>query len=350
MPLPIWLIPVALKGAAVVAGVAGVGSAAQGVMKMKDANDTMEAAKSRHERNNERFEKENKETSKSMDKLGKLEMEILHSFGDFADVFEQIKNRPTFENYKKNGVELPKYDGEKLKEVSVGAGVLLGGLGGAGLGTAGGFVAAGATTAAVMAFGTASTGTAIASLSGAAATNATLAVLGGGTLAMGGGGMAAGAAALGAATLGVGLLVGGAIFNFTGGKLSDKADEAWDQMLKAEAQINTICAYLVDLRGTSKKYYDVVSKVDAIYRKHLSDLKDIVYIQGHTDWRTFTAEQRKITENTVLLVGLLYSMCKVALVLKGENENDMNKINKTEINRAINNANTVLEDKFQDAK
>ena len=324
MPLPIWLIPVALKGAAVVAGVAGVGSAAQGVMKMKDANDTMEAAKSRHERNNERFEKENKETSKSMDKLGKLEMEILHSFGDFADVFEQIKNRPTFENYKKNGVELPKYDGEKLKEVSVGAGVLLGGLGGAGLGTAGGFVAAGATTAAVMAFGTASTGPAIASLSGAAA--------------------------LGAATLGVGLLVGGAIFNFTGGKLSDKADEAWDQMLKAEAQINTICAYLVDLRGISKKYYDVVSKVDAIYRKHLSELKDIVYIQGHTDWRTFTAEQRKITENTVLLVGLLYSMCKIALVLKGENENDMNKINKTEINRAINNANTVLEDKFQDAK
>ena len=162
--------------------------------------------------------------------------------------------------------------------------------------------------------------------------------------------MAAGAAALGAATLGVGLLVGGAIFNFTGGKLSDKADEAWDQMLKAEAQINTICAYLVDLRGISKKYYDVVSKVDAIYRKHLSELKDIVYIQGHTDWRTFTAEQRKITENTVLLVGLLYSMCKIALVLKGENENDMNKINKTEINRAINNANTVLEDKFQDAK
>ena len=43
-------------------------------------------------------------------------------------------------------------------------------------------------------------------------------------------------------------------------------------------------------------------------------------------------------------------MCKIALVLKGENENDMNKINKTEINRAINNANTVLEDKFQDAK
>ena len=116
-----------------------------------------------------RFEKENKLTSEAMDKLGKLELKILHSFSDFADVFEQIKNRPVFENYARNGVELPKYDGESLRDVSVGAGVLLGGLGGAALGTAGGFAAAGATTAAVMALGTASTGTAIASLSGAAA-------------------------------------------------------------------------------------------------------------------------------------------------------------------------------------
>lgn len=62
--------------------------------------------------------------------------------------------------------ELPQYNREELEQISIGAGVLLGGLGGAALGTAGGFAAAGATTAAVMALGTASTGTAIASLSG----------------------------------------------------------------------------------------------------------------------------------------------------------------------------------------
>ena len=78
MPLPIWLIPVALKGAAVVAGAAGVGAAAHGAKKMKDANDTMKAAQSRHERNVARFEKENETTTKDMDKLGKLELEILH--------------------------------------------------------------------------------------------------------------------------------------------------------------------------------------------------------------------------------------------------------------------------------
>ena len=111
MPLPIWLIPVALKGAAVVAGVAGVGAAANGIVKMKDANDTMDAAKYRHEQNVKRFEKENKNTINDMDKLGKLELEILQSFNEFSDVFELIKNRPTFETYSKNGVTLPTYDG-----------------------------------------------------------------------------------------------------------------------------------------------------------------------------------------------------------------------------------------------
>lgn len=352
MPVPIFLIPVALKGAAIAAGAAGAGAAVRGAKKMKDADDTMKAAKSRHERNMAKFKKENETTTKDMDKLGKLELEILHSFSEFSDVFEQIKNRPTFETYSKNGVSLPQYDGEKIKEVSVGAGVLLGGLGGAGLGVAGGFAAAGATTAAVMALGTASTGTAIASLSGAAATNATLAFLGGGALGglaaggAAGGGMAAGAAALGAATLGVGLLVGGIIFSVTGGKLSDKADEAWAQMAKAERKINTICNYLVDLRSTSNKYYETLFKVNGIYKRHLNGLKSIVTMLGHTDWNTFTPEEKTLTENTVLLVGLLYNMCKVELVLKSKNENDINTINKVAVETSISNANAVLADKF----
>lgn len=338
-------IPLILGIGAAIVGTVGVGTGIHGAAKMKEANDTMESAKRRHDRNMDRFETENKTTSIDMDKLGKLELEILNSFSTFADIFEQIKNRPIFENYSKNGITLPKYDGEKLKEVSVGAGVLLGGLGGAGLGAAGGFAAAGATTAAVMAFGTASTGTAIASLSGAALTNATLAALGGGALAAGGGGMALGATILGATTLGVGLLVGGVIFNFAGGKLSDKADDAWYQMKKAEEQINTICDYLINLRNTSNKYYDTISSVNDIYKKHLSRLTNIVTIEGHKNWNNFTNEEKKITENTVLLVGLLYNMCKVEIVLKG-NEEELNTINVSEVDSAIKSANAVIKDKF----
>ncbi|MFR5081294.1 MAG: hypothetical protein ACLTEE_00990 [Anaerobutyricum hallii] len=202
------LLPFILGVGAAVAGVTGVGSGIRGAVKMKDANDTMKMVEKQHNRNTTRFEENSKITNKKMDELGTFELNILKSFDTFSDIIEKIQNRPEFKEYKMEGVQLPKYDAETIKEVSVGAGVLLGGLGGAAVGTAGGFAAAGAATSAVMALGTASAGTAIASLSGAAATNATLAALGGGALSAGGGGIALGTSILGAATLGVGLLVG----------------------------------------------------------------------------------------------------------------------------------------------
>lgn len=334
-------LPLILGIGAAVAGVAGVGTGIHGAVKMKEANDTMTEAKTRHERNIKKFEKQNKSTTASMDSLGKLELDILHTFGEFSDVFEKIQNRPVFAEYHKDGVKLPTYDGEKIKEVSVGAGVLLGGLGGAGAGAAGGFAAAGATTAAVMALGTASTGTAIASLSGVAATNATLAALGGGAIAAGGGGMALGTTILGATTLGVGLLVGGIIFNFAGGKLSDKADEAMAQAMKAQKQINKICSYLKDLRALSDNYQKSLQSVNELYTMHLTELKRIVNVWGHTDWNDFTDEEKRITENTVLLVGLLYNMCKVELVKKSTEKNGINTINQVDAQKAMEDATRV---------
>ena len=117
-------------------------------------------------------------------------------------------------------------------------------------------------------------------------------------------------------------------------------------MKKAEEKINTICNYLVDLRSTSNKYYETLSKVNSIYERHLNGLKNIVTMLGHTDWNTFTQEEKKLTENTVLLVGLLYNMCKVELVIKSKNEININTINKATVEASINNANAVLADKF----
>lgn len=178
--------------------------------------------------------------------------------------------------------------------------------------------------------------------SGAAATNAVLAALGGGSLAAGGGGIALGTTILGASTLGVGLLVGGVIFNFVGGSLSNKADEAWEQMLKAEKEIDDICSYLKKLYDASKKFYDGLVTTDACYERHLKKLKNIVDVRYKRNWNDFNAEEKLITENTVLLVGLLYSMCKVKLVYK--NYADKNVVNEYEINKAVKNAeNTIAE-------
>ncbi len=337
-------LPLILGGAAAIAGAVGLGSAVHGGAKMKEANDTMKLAYKRHKENIAKFEKQNQETTEAMDRLGEMELVILDSFKKFSDIFERIQNRPEFKGYNKENVDIPAYNGEELKKVSVGAGVLLGGLGGAAVGTAGGFAAAGATTAAVMALGTASTGTAIASLSGVAATNATLAALGGGAIAAGGGGMALGTTILGATTLGVGLLVGGIIFNVTGSKLSDKADEAYKQMKKAEGEINKICLYLKKLYDTEATFEKALKTVDRIYLRHLSKLGDLVVVGGKTDWNEFTNAEKKMTENTVMLVGLLYSMCKVQLVRQTGSTAETNVVNEQEVNQAINNAESFLED------
>lgn len=335
-------LPFIIGAAAAAAAVAGVGSGISGAVKMKDANDTIKSANSQHEENIARFEKQNEKTGKAMDKLGKKELEILQSFEEFSNVLEKIQGRPKFKEYSKEGVKLPEYDPEELKEVSVGAGVLLGGIGGAAVGTAGGFAAAGATTAAVMALGTASTGTAIASLSGAAATNATLAALGGGAVTAGGGGILLGTTVLSAATLGVGLLVGGVIFNVTGSSLSGKADEAYAQMKKAEKEINTICSYMKKLKSTCTNFYHAVSNADEVYQAHLGQLKDIVEVRDKRDWALFSEDEKLVTQNTVLLVSLLYNMCKVKLVLTSEAEEEMNQINAEEVKKTIENSEEVL--------
>ena len=332
MPLPLIIGIVA----------AGVGSGIRGGMKMKEANETMKLADSRHKKNISRFEKQSKKTSEQMDKVGQEELSILNSFEAFTQVFEKIHNKPQFKTFDKAGVVLPQYNAEELKKVSVGAGLLLGGIGGAAVGTAGGFAAAGATTAAVMALGTASTGTAITSLSGVAATNAVLAALGGGSIAAGGGGMALGSAILGGATLGVGLLVGGIIFNIKGSSLSNKADEAWSQMKKAEGEIDKICLYLDNLFNYAEKFYSTLTKVNKLYIEHFEKLRTIVEVDGKTNWNMFTSEEQVMTQNTALLVGVLFNMCKVKLVLVAENETDSNKVNSVAINKSIEDANKVL--------
>lgn len=336
-------LPLILGIAAAVAGTTGVGLGIHGGVKMKQANDKLKEAQKRNDSNNARLERMNQSACRAMDVLGENEMKVLSEFQQFSDLFERIKSRPEFADVKIGNVKIPKLEGEEIKKASVGASVLIGGLGGAALGTAGGFAASGATTAAVMALGTASTGTAISALSGTAATNATLAALGGGSLAAGGGGIALGTTILGAATLGVSLLVGGVIFSCTGSKLSSKADKAWEQMISNEQKINKICNYLFDLQRTAERYNATLLRMRSLYMKQLDKMRNIIesYNEKHVNWQDLSSEEQLVIENMVLIVGVLYNMCKVQLVRKS-NSSDQNVINKTEINKAEKDANDVM--------
>lgn len=327
-------LPFVLGAGAAISTIAGIGSGIHGAVEVKDANNTMKLAQERHQRNLKQFEQINNFTNKQMDKLGKLELQILNDFHVFSDTIGKIQNRPQFKKYPKSDVELPDYNEEELEKVSIRAGALLAGLGGAALGTAGGFAAAGAATSAIIAVGTASTGTAISTLSGAAATNATLAVLGGGSIAAGGGGIALGTTILNATTFGVGLLVSGTIFNVIGGKLSDQADEAYAQSKQAEKICNTVCGNLIKIANAADTYYQSLNNVYDKYRECFEYVFCTVNKLHKEDWNIFTDWEKKVTQNAVLLVGLLYKMCQVSLVKKGQ-DNEMNTVNKKEVEEVL---------------
>lgn len=328
-------LPLILGGGAILAGLAGVGAGVHGASKMKEANDTMKALQARQETAVEKMKRETDRSNRLMDEVGRTELETMKTFEEFSRLWAKIQNKPEFKTIERGKWNLPEYEPEKLHEVSVGAGVLLGGLGGAAVGTAGGFAAAGATTVAVMALGTASTGTAIGTLSGAALTNATLAALGGGALAAGGGGVALGTTVLGAATLGVGLLVGGVIFNVVGGSISKKADEARAQVEKTEKDVQRIVNYLCELRRYARKFNGALKKIAEVYLIHLRMLDKIVNGEGKTDWNDFTDEEKLTAENAVLLVGMAYKLCQTQLVKTSKKKDELNTVNKEAIDNVV---------------
>lgn len=344
MPLPFLIGAIA-----VAAGATGLGTGIHGAVKMMEAKDTAEAAQSRNDRNIARLKDTNKRTLKVMDALGENEQKIQYSFKRFTEAWKKIQNPPEFHEINSESVVLSSFEPKELEDVSVGSGVLLGGLGGAAAGTFGGFAAAGGTTAAVMALGTASTGATISSLGGVAATNATLAALGGGSLAAGGGGVALGTAILGGATLGVGLLIGGLIFNFAGSSISDKADEAWREMKKNEEKIDAICAHLDKLRDIASRFDEALSRTNDEYAYHLAKLEDYVkshkkFLSKKADYNKFSDEEKLVTKNTVLLVKLLYAMCSTKLVKKSENKDDLGKINESDTIDQIEKSESLLQD------
>ena len=157
--------------------------------------------------------------------------------------------------------------------------------------------------------------------------------------------MALGSAILGGATLGVGLLVGGIIFSLAGSNISGKADEAYSQMLKNEKTINKICAYLEDLNDTASSYQRELSRVNRIYEEQFDNLKYIVRRNqnnvGNVEWDQLWESEKKTVKNTVMLVGLLYNMCKVKLVNEKSYGDKLNTVNHVDINEALNNSRKV---------
>lgn len=339
MPLPLIII----AGSAV-AGAGGLASAGVGAKKMIHANNEMKRIEKRHEANQHRFNDLNQSTTLQMEDLGNLELEVCESFDCFSALIERIQNRPEFDEIKVGSFDVPRYDAQELRDVSIAASMVIGSVGGIGTGTAGGLAAAMAAKGAISAVCLASTGTPIATLHGIAATNAIMAVLGGGPLALGGGGIALGATVLNAASAGVGILIGGIVFSLASRSLNSEVDEARKQMIEAEREISRICKHLGRLKTVAYTYRKALSTVYDIYIEHLERFEHIAYDEARCDWHQFTDEEKLSLENLVLLVNILYAMCKTNLVVEGDRDG-VNKVNYNEAITQVKTAKAILQER-----
>ena len=132
------------------------------------------------------------------------------------------------------------------------------------------------------------------------------------------------------------------MFNVTGSKMSDQADEAYEQARRTEKEVNKIVAYFDELTNIARSFKKALDEVELQYGKRLVTLSRVVNVSGKTDWFEFTEEEKKLTENTVLLVGMLYKMCKTSIVLKTENSDGFQSLNRFEIDCVVNDASKLV--------
>jgi hypothetical protein len=326
-------IPFILIAVCVASGATGATLGVHSAVTIKDSKGYISEAEKIQNNALYRLKVHSKKAIAMADELGKMEMNILDSFKTFSDCIERIQGRPEFKKIETFSFNLDNKGIQELKKTSGDVSLLLGITGSMATGVAGGFAAAGATTSAISVLCTASTGTAITDLSGIAATNATLSALGGGSLASGGGGMALGSTVLSASSAGIGLLAGGLLMEFNAKKLSDSADIAMQEAKKTEAQTREFISFFDELSEVIDKYGYNMAKIANKYNKQLVRLMDLIKRRRDYSWSSFTEEEKRTVEITVLYVTILYNMCKVQLTKR--TSRGLNVVNKSEIQSMI---------------
>ena len=395
MPLPfllfaapaVSLITAELLGAGVVATGAAIGA-----KKVFDSKETYEKAETISKNAETRYNKKKailddkvENTVTTLDKFGEDQLEILKSFEEFVRLVKILHKESIFAKIDK-GYKFEPVEIEKLEKVSIAADVITGAICSGVKGVATGLTAKG-TIAEISKIIVHFTGKESLNLLGKEAVKQVLitslkastegiatgaasgfaAGMGAGAASGFAAGMGAGvaggfASGVGAGAAGgiAGAIGGGATVGMLGGpigaglgiavgaicgcySLAKNADSTLEKSRKIESQadeaiknINKIISYLDDLTDTTEKYKMVMSATKKVYDKELDKLRSVV--SKKTNYDRFTPDEKLLLENTSLLVKLLYQMCKIKLVKKGEkgveevNKQDINEIEMETIN------------------
>lgn len=304
-------LPIILGAAALAASAYATKKGVDGYKKHSEADEIVKNAKARYERRKKAFDEQDQATTHALELLGKKELEIGESIGEFKTLADSLLQKLNEGRQTKLQINIPKHKLNKIENYSFTATGVLSVVAGAGAaGAAAGFAVYGG----VMALGAASTGTAISALSGAAATKATLAAIGGGSLAAGGWGIAGGMAVLGAAVAGPVLAITAWAYDSHGAealknahKISNEVNKAIEKLIKANKQLSEVEEYAVTLKrvlvsifGQFQEYFDNLKGIDSF----LEDVKGR-NVDVDAELEKFGDEILRLIENGYALASIM---------------------------------------------
>ena len=265
-------IPIILGAAALVTAAYGAKKGYDGYQKHSEADEIVKSAQNRYDRKKAEFDEQEKDTQTALTSLGKLELSIGESFGEFKTLADSLLDKLRQDGRKDLNINVPQQTLQRVENYSYSAiGVLGSAVGAGAAGAAAGFAVYGG----VMALGAASTGTAISSLAGVAATNATLAAIGGGSLATGGLGIAGGTAILGAAVAAPVLAIAGWAYDSHGEEALKNAHRANREVESAIAKLNKAGKMLANVEDYSRRIKRTLTSIFGQFNEYFDNLKNI---------------------------------------------------------------------------
>lgn len=337
------VIPAVISVLSAASGTGGLVLSVKGFIDQLDADATTRYVQEQNERNMLRLDEVSKRTDQEFNALGKQRLAISKNFGVFVKCFEKIHNKPEFSSFQ--DPDLAAFDFAEIESVSVFADLDALTAAGAVVGSVFGAAAAGGTNSALWALGKAQLGARASRLHGYAKSRAILTALGGGAKRVGGGGVALGKLMLNMASMGTGFLIEGLAMSFSASLAKKNADEAKKELHKNEALLSRAIEMQLDLAVAAERLRGVsVRLCNGTYKELVLQFRDLV--EKKTDWEAFTAQERKLVENCVLMVQLLHGLNNVPLykVTKYNAEGEVESVepNFSEVYEKINYAKTKV--------
>ena len=201
----------------------------------------------------------------ALEAAGKTKLATIDSFDDFADQMAKVQDRPEFSTIGCKGVELPAFTADDLKIIFNNVALAIEGVAYAGAGAGLGIAVCGLNILAI----------------------------------------------------GPGMFIGGIGLLVAGGHIKKKAIANHTQAKQLAQDVETIIKKYDELADAAALLEKHISAVHAQYEKQLKKMKEI--LSKKTVWNAMSKKERTTIENVILLVGMLFKLCKIELIVKKNN-------------------------------